>query len=337
MARGVLTPLEALNKVVEARLAIAKLTGFRTLANLADAGRIRVATKTSLDWNVDVGGEAAVWERVTQDGAETDSGQTVPAHLTLGTHRLKHQFSISKVAIQEAATLAPGELSDLLGEHTDRAVLAIMRKLNQALYAGDGTETHGNLIGMAAIADNTKSYAGIDPAVYPAWKALVNTNASNRAFSRDIMLDVDQLVAENESMYDLVITTPSVAKGYVKVFDTLAGAAALKKADGTMGLPSVDLGHNGRYYNGYPIIEDPQATAGTIHLINTNDLDLFLFELAPGNPGSAPHVVNRSYGIPIHIAPLPSNNSAVMRFEFFVMPQLRLFNRKSLTVINKLT
>lgn len=333
-----LTPIEALNKVVEDRVAKAKLTGFRTLANLAEKGRINTVRKTNLDWDVEVGGAAATWEAVTVNGSATATDDVVPANLRVGTHRVKHQFNISKIAMQEAATLAPEELANLLGAHTDRAVNAIMRKLNTALYAGDGTATFGNVIGLEAIADNTLSYAGINPVTYPSWSALRNTNATPRAFTRDIMLDVDQLVAEQESMYDFVATTPALSKSYVKVFDTLAGdQAVMQSPDDGRTLPSVDLGHSGRYYNGYPIVEDPQATAGSIWLLNMMDITVHCFELGVNPDGMGQHAINTNYGLPIHIAELPSSNSAVRTFEFFVLPQLQCYNRKSVIRIDQLT
>jgi hypothetical protein len=333
-----LTPLQVLNTVVDNRVATAKLTGFRTLANLAAKGRVKSYRKTQINWDVDTGGEAAAWEAMTADGADTTGGNTVPALLTIGAYRLKHQFSISKVAIQEAAQVAPEDLADLFGAHTDRAVNSIFRKLNAALFLGDGTATHGGLVGLSKILDNTYAYAGIDPATYTSWVTLLNTNATDRAFTRALMLDVDQAVSENETAYDMVVTTPSLGTAYTKVFDTIAGVqSTVTTADSK--LPMVDLGHSGRMYNGYPIIEDPVATAKRIHLINSNDLELKLFELAnsPDNPDKGQHIVNRGYDLPIHIAELPSQNSAVRRFEFFVIPQLKLHNRKSLICIDKIT
>lgn len=333
-----LTPIEALNKVVEDRVAKAKLTGFRTLANLAEKGRISTVRKTNLDWDVEVGGAAAAWEAVTANGSATATDDVVPANLRVGTHRVKHQFNISKIAMQEAAVLAPEELANLLGAHTDRAVNAIMRKINIALYQGDGTAAFGNVIGLETVANNTLVYAGISPVTYPSWSALRNTNATPRAFTRDIMLDVDQLVAEQESMYDFVATTPALSKSYVKVFDTLAGNQSVMQSpeDGKT-LPSVDLGHSGRYYNGYPIVEDPQATAGSIWLLNMMDVTLHCFELGINPEGLGQHSINSSYGLPIHIAELPSSNSAVRTFEFFVLPQLQVYNRKSVIRIDQLT
>lgn len=334
-----LTPIEALNRVVEDRLAKAKLTGFRTLANLADKGRVKTYKKTQINWDVDMGGESAAWEAVTADGANTNTGDTVPALLSIGSHRLKHQFSISKVAIQEAATIAPEDLADLFGAYTDRAVNALFRKLNTAIWLGDATGTYGNFTGIAKVADNTAAYAGIDPVTWTSWQALKLTNATNRAFTRDLMLDMDQLVAEQESMYDMVLATPAIAKQYTKVWDTVAGSYSVPIAESSAALKSVDLGHGGRFYNTMPIVEDPQATNNQITLLNSSDVDLFLFELSndPASPGMGRHVVNNSYEIPIHIAELPSNNSAVRRFEFFILPQMRIRNRKSLMIIEKLT
>ena len=335
-----LTPIEALNKVVENRVAIARLTGFRFLANLAEAGRIFPYYKTNIDWDVEVGGSTAAWEAVTANSAGTGTADVVPANLRIGQYRLKHQFNISKISIQEAASVAPSDLTDLFGAHTDRALNILMRTLNTAIYLGDGTATYGQMIGLAKLADPTYAYAGVNPTTYPAWVPNALTNAGvGRALTRNLMLDLDEQMALKETMYDFVLTHPTTAKKYVQLFDTIAGESSVPIREGEAGLKSVDLGHGGRYWNGYPLIEDNMAPVGTIHTFNLADLELKCFELSnsPGANGVGGHKVNRSYGIPIHITELASANSAVRTFEFAIYPQLRLFNRKSYSLIGDLS
>lgn len=339
------TPLEALNKVVEDRVAKVRLTGFRTLANLADMGRVRTWRRTNFDWDADIGPASTAWESMLNNGASTAIGTTVPANLKIGQYRLKHQFDISRVAITEAANIAPADLADLFGTYTDRALNAIFRQLNIAIWQGDGTSTWGGMIGLTKVLDPTYAYAGIDPSIYPLWKSITLSNGgTGRAFSRQLMLNLDQAVQENEAMYNMVITTPSVATTYVTAFDTIAGSySTVNPTQDNTGKISVDLGHGGRYYNGYPLVEDYLATLGGsnghITMMDANSVWVNLFDLSkgPDSPNMGDRlIVNESYGIPVHIAELPSSNSAVRTFEFFVLPQLQVINRKMVQSIKDL-
>lgn len=305
-----------------------------------EKNRTSTRENTSIDWDIDVGGGGVAWESVTQDGQDTDTDNVVPAQLRIGSYRVKHQFKISKVAITEAASRAPEELKDLFGAHVTRGLTHITREVNRALYLADGTAAFGQMIGLNSVIDNTSSYAGISPVAFPSWKSIVLGNGTNRNLSKDLLLDLDEAVANNETMYDSIVMSPTTAKAYNKLFD-IQGATntpiILKSSDGRF--PEVDLGHGARYYNGYPIVEDPLCPTGIIYFMNSADITLYTFKMRSGSAQSSQYeevVTNNVYGLNLHISELPSNNSAVRKFELFVLPQLRVFSRKSVMVIKDL-
>lgn len=336
-----LTSIEVLNKVVENRVAETRLVSATFLAQLYAANRMQTKTNTSIDWDVSVSGGAAAIEAVTADGANTATDNTVPANLRIGRYRVKHQFSLSRVDIAEAATRGPGDLQDLFNAHVDRGLTHIQRTVNGLLYTGDGLAASGEVVGVGKVADATYSYASINPATYPAWKALVSTNATARPLTKNILLDHDQMVRENEATYDFIICSPSMGTTYNKVFDSLGGGMVLANNPGPNGLKGVELGWGTRTYMGRPIIEDPACPTGLLYFMYMPDVTLFTFDLADNpTPRAQPETQvasTRAWGMNINVAELPSNNSAKRTFELYVLPQLRFYNRKSLQVINQLT
>lgn len=332
-----LTPIEVLNRIVEDRVAKTSLTTATTLQALYANGRLKTKTNTSIDWDAEVGGGAVAIEPVTQDGLETATDNVVPANLRIGRYRVKHQFSISRIAIAEAATRAPGELADLFNAQVDRGLTRIFREVNRLIYQGDGTAASGEFIGFNKIHDDTFAYAGISPVTYPVWKTLKLTGSpagTARALTKNLLLDLEELLTMNESNYNLIVCSPNTGKKYNQLFDTVAGGVS---TDASMQAKQVDLGHGRRTYNGAIILEDPQAPNGVMHFINTNDVDLFSFKIAnnptPMSQTEYQVASTNAYGLNVNIAELPSNNSAVRKFEIFTLPQLRVYNRKSLAAI----
>jgi hypothetical protein len=335
-----LTALEALNRVVEDTVVNLRLVGARTLANLYENGSIKTATKTTLDWDALAGGGGVAWESTDQDGANTATDVTVPAKLFIGSHRIKDQFSVSRVALREAATLAPDDLKDLFGAHIRSGLTHILREINRVIWVGDGTPATGNVVGLNRVMDATFAYAGVDPAAYPEWQAVALTNATPRALTRDLLLDYEEAIINRETYYNSVVTSPSAAKNYTKLFDTIAGGSSVTKMVDDKKQPAVDLGHGARYYNGLPIVEDPMCPAGQFTTLNLDEIFLYSFDVSTkvDDPDDDSRIISsKTMGLNVHLSKLPSNNSAVHRFELFVIPQLQVKNRKAVQAIRNLS
>lgn len=336
-----LAPLEALNKVVDNEVANLRLVGARTLANLYNAGRVREYRKTTIDWDVDAGGGQVAIEPVTQNGQNTLTDTIIPAQLRIGRYRVKHQFPVSRVAIQEAKQVAPAALQDLFGGHVRRGLTHILRESNRLFFAGDGTAVNGEVVGISKVLDPAYNYAGINVTAFTNWKAVTLTNATARALTRDLLLDFDEAVMMNETSYNMIVCHPTTAKAYTKLFDNIAGGGGLPTTEEPNSTKRVDLGHGGRYYSATPIVEDPMCPVGQFIAMDLADINVYGFSLAndpmPMSQYETRIVSNPSFGMPIHISELPSMNSAVRVFEMYCLPQVQVFNRKSVQGILNLT
>lgn len=327
--------LTVLNRIMDDRIPELRYSAMQTLAYLISAGRVLEQGHTTMDWDVDVAGENVGTGGVNDDTVESNTSTIVPAQLRVGLHRIYHRFTINRIALTEAAARSPQDASNLFARHVDQGMLQIARKLNELLYSGAGDDASAGLIGLD-LAQTATSYAGIVQATYPEWSMSVNTNATDRALTRNLLIDFDVTLANRELMYDIIFCRPELAAKYVKLWDatTTMNSAMLPSANQ---LPRVDLGHRGKTWNGTAIIEDPKATAKKLIFMDTSKIYL-KFLTVNNNPGSpiSDVVVNRSMGVPIHVAELPSSNSLKRIFEFYVMPQLQLTDRRGVAVIEKL-
>lgn len=335
-----LTPQGILNVVFD-DVAKTRLTQARTLRNL---DRYAMSTrKTVINWVVDKGGGGVAIESMSSDGAATTTDSTIPATLPIGNYRLKHQFTLNIVDVVEAMASAPDALKNLFLNHIMRGATHILREANRLIYAGTGSNGDGQVYGINYVADPTNVYAGINPATHTTWVPQVLTNATPRALTKSLLMKVDEAVSIAETGYDLILTHPATATKYNEVFDSYqsgSGVLAPQSVD-ERGFTRVDLGRSMRTYMGIPIVEDSMCPTGVMYFINSADFNLFSFNVGTDNKLSTVEAGEDApvdlYGLQLFMGELPSNNTAARKFELFTIPQLRVFNRKSLTVLNQLT
>lgn len=335
-----LTPQGILN-VVFGDVAKTRLTQARTLRNLdmyAQSTR-----KTTINWVVDRGGGGVAIESMSADGANTTVDSTIPATLPIGNYRIKHQFVLNKVDVVEAMSSAPDALKNLFLSHIIRGTTHILRECNRLIYAGTGIVADGQVFGINHVANPTAVYAGIDPATQPTWVPQVLTNGTPRALTKTLLMKVDEAVSIAETGYDLILTHPATATKYNEVFDTFQSGSGVLAPSGTdeRGFTRVDLGRSQRTYMGVPIIEDVMCPSGLMYFINSPDFNLFSFNIGVDDKLSSVEAGEDApvdlFGLQLFMGELPSNNTAARKFELFTIPQLRVFNRKSLTVLNQLS
>ena len=324
--------LQVFEDVANTRLMTAKL-----LRALAD--NRKTASTQNINWVVDKGGSTAAIEAITSNGQNTPTDQTLPATLPIGDYRVKHQFTLSKVQVVQAMSSAPSALSDLFKNHIQRGVTQILRRTNQLFYTGAGTPEDGMVFGLERVINNTLGYAGIAD-TEASWKALINGNATNRALSKNLLMQMDKLVLDNESYYDCIVVNPSVGIKYNEVFDLYTAGGVLTLPDESVGgLTRVDLGYSSRTYQGVPIIEDTMCPSNKMYFLNKMDINPYSFNLdtdasLAGVSGEQPLEL---FGLNIYMGELPSMNTAARTFEIFTIPQLRVFNRKSIAVLDNIT
>jgi hypothetical protein len=147
------------------------------------------------------------------------------------------------------------------------------------------------------------------------------------------MRDFDTLCSLEEVGYNFVVMNPETAKAYSKEYDNIAGTLnAQGRAGGENVVANAELGYFGKTFNGLSILEDPECPDDAIYAMDLNTVQLlfFLLDNNPTAPNVNPIVVNRTYGFPIHIAELTTPVSTVREIEMYVMPQLRISNRRGL-------
>jgi hypothetical protein len=329
-----LTPANALNIVFDDVVANLRLTSARTFDAFRAKGRLQQITKTRIDWTVDIGGGAAAIEAVTADGAATATDDVVPAQLGIGQYRIKHQFSLSKIDINDAKARAPQELADLFRAHISRGITHVTRSLNQLLWTGAANAASANIGGFqTVIADPTATYATINPATVTNWVPVVSANGGTaRPLTRALFTELDKLVFEAETTYDMILMNPNMAERYMTLWQgiTLENSAMSSQTALKDGFLNVDVGLMRKFYNGIPIIEDPMCPDGEVYFVYSPEVTIYGMPLGdiPSRQDPQFTVNNMSLGIPTFIAELPSNNSAARKFELGILPQLQVFNRK---------
>jgi hypothetical protein len=343
---GEITPAEALSVIVDDRVATSKVIYDRLVSDLIAAGRVVPAYETLHTWDVDVGGETATG--ADNDGTPSTtndtSGNTVPRTLPIAAQRIKYRFSISRIKMKDAAKNGPLALRNLLGATVDRGISAIMQKLNAMLYTGTGNTASGGVIGLNAVIDNTADYASHPSVTYAdinsvtMWNAInLNNGGTPRALTRLLFYNLDKAAEIRQSRYNYIITHPDVWEKYTVLFDEITGemSAPNASAGGSGPLP-VELGHTGRQYRGIEIRTDPACPNTLIHFLNMMDVELQMMELPMAEPSYGPHSISRALGLPLHITEYAPDEPTQYHFEMYILPQLKVFNRKSSLAITDL-
>jgi hypothetical protein len=322
-----------ITRAIEPALAIARQTACPTLMNLAARDRMFTKRNRNIEWIVDVGGAQATVEDIIANGAITAQDTTVPASLPIASQRIKHQFSLSRILAAEAALLAPEELADLFQASVIRGVTAICRQLNTLIHSGAGTTATASITGLTNLTTTANvaagTYAGIGRDTQTNWRVVqLNGATVLRPLTIDLLLALNEALQIRESYFDMIVMHPSMATRYARLFIATAGAFGLTPDEEANGLSKVELGLGGRYWNGIPIIEDPQCAIDRVYTLNSSELGLWSFAVDTGDDMANTALIDPSvtYGINIHLAELPSLNSANRVFELYTLPQFQVRN-----------
>lgn len=325
MAKPLLT---ALTLVFEEELA--KLP-YRPYTMLSIANK-RLAGQRFIKWQANVGGGDANGRAITADAQTADDTDIVkPAELPIGGRVLNHVFSLLKTEITEARNTSIPVLRDLFGSHLTTAIDVIMPKLNLNLFTGTGAAdaVHNGVFGLGAVTNNAAAYAGIDPAVDTLWQANVIANGGTpRLLSRDLLSQVEISIARNGAPYDAIITTPEIIECYGKLF-AQDRSLTVTQVNGT-----ADLGFSGYNWKGRPIITDVQCPNGHMYFINSRDIAVYTYDFSGSNPEiCVTSELKSTNGLQWMISQLNNRNPHNLEFEVSLVPQLKVHNRKSISVI----
>lgn len=335
-----LTPLEALSKIVENQVANAyTLQGQApTLAALYNARRMSEKKDTSINWDVKMDGANSGRKAVTATATNTDQNAVVPANLRIGRYQLFARFDINRVNLTERKLLAPTELANDLAVTIDDALDEIFSDFNQLIYTGTGSVGDAEVGGLALFGSETLPYAGIDPAVNPLWKPVVLGNGGTpRALTPQLMRKVRTAMTKSRVGFNAITLHPDTAERYEDVWAEGNGGGFIKVSDGTdPAIPRVEMATGMRTFMGVPLLEDVDAPVGSLTFWDTTQMDVYSFRMDTGEDTHAMSQTERklvtadTFGMVMHLAELPSGNSAVRSFEMYILPQLRLRNRRKL-------
>ncbi|MBD2196608.1 MULTISPECIES: phage major capsid protein [Calothrix] len=309
---------KSLMLLVEEEVAALQLGYYPMLSRLNK----KIISQKTVKWNTNVGGAGATGEATTASISAYTEDSIIGASLPIGTNRLRHSFQIQKEDRAEAASAGKGALRDLYGFEINSGLRVIMESLSGYVYTGTGLAAAGGVVGLGAVVANA-AYAGIDPATYTAWSAVLNTNASNRALSADLLLAMETAIARKGGNFTAIYTTPEVVAKYKLLF------AANTSINNVLPAGQADLGYTGVSYAGRPIIQDPYCPNNTLYFVNEPEVALYTF--SQNNTGS-------TQGMQFAIEQLPSSNPDAENYAVYVKPQLKVHNRaKGVACLEKIT
>jgi hypothetical protein len=335
------SPLEVLQKVISETVVDLRLRNAPTLDALSREGRVISADFQDLYWNVVVSDSATATVAMTTAGANQSVGQTVQATLGLGAYKIYHQFPLTRVEMKNAKARGTGALKKLFQFHVNSGILAIRKQINNYIWNADGTAGYGGFVGMTKVLDPTAVYANIDPATYTNWVPIVNTSGSARNLTKSLFYTLETAMEVNEVMYNSIVMNPTTAQKYRELFDTTAGAYQIHNVESRT---NVDLATGGLYWNGIPILTDRFCPAGQVVFFDSGSLELMSFDLSDADQGVlAKYGLKDNFnggigvadlgGLQINVALLPQTNPGVLEFQMFVIPQLKVANRRMVQAI----
>lgn len=239
----------------------------------------------NIAWDVEYSGASA---DAFAEGSDVSSGEfatdpVTKAQLPWGQYR--SAFQLSNLEILAAANNISNAtaLEDIVGERFLGSITKLISKINLDLFSGTGTSNGApSIIGLDAALASTGSYAGINKASVTEWAGNVSSNAgTGRALSLSLLAGGEQLAFVNSGMEPSVLfTTAAIHSKYEGLFSD----ALRVVSDGRGPVPSYQGSTNNLYWRGKPVVRDRNATAGSLYMINPDEVELVYMPW----PGSMP-------------------------------------------------
>jgi hypothetical protein len=333
--------VQVLAKLIEENAPDLRLKNAVFLDYLSKQGQVKKGDHTDLYWNAIATGSVATGVAMSTAGTSQATGDAVQASLAIGANKIYHQFDVSLVDLQNAKAAGVGKLKNLFAQNMKGGLIAIRRGMNAALWAGTGIAADGGIIGMNTVLDPTATYANINPATYTQWVPVITTAGAPRALTRPILQDYTRVLEEQETYADALFCTPLMGQTYSTLFDDIAGINSVMTESAKVQM--TDLGHLKRAYDGIPIISDPQMPQGRIVGVNPMDIEVLSMDLADADSGQIEALGLKSNvssiasadvgGMIVNVALLPQTNPGLITFQLFVLPQLKVSNRRAVSGI----
>jgi hypothetical protein len=227
-----------------------------------------------IGWDVEFSGaSAASFAEGSDIGAsEYATDPILPAVLQFGMYRSAFQLSNLEIKAAQASTGNAVELGRIMVERLDGSLAKMASKANADIWTGTGVDGSGNptLVGLPTALDPTIPYAGINKVTFSEWAGLALGNGGvGRALTFDLLYNADQLIyVASGKTAKLAVCAPDVYRKYANLFETIKRVVVSSAGE----VPAYTGGERELNWKGMPVIRDKDMPAGTLAMLNTDDI-----------------------------------------------------------------
>lgn len=227
-----------------------------------------------IGWDVEFSGATAssFAEGSDVQASEFAVDPLLPAILPFGMYRSPFQLSNLEIKAALANPANAAELGRIVMERLDGSLAKMASKANTDIWQGTGVDGSGNptIIGLPTALDPTASYAGINKVTFSEWAGNVLANGGvGRALTFDLLYNADQLIyTASGKTAKVIIAAPDVYRKYANLFETIKRVIVGPNGE----LPTYTGGERELNWKGMPVIRDKDMTAGTLAMLNTDDI-----------------------------------------------------------------
>jgi hypothetical protein len=155
-------------------------------------------------------------------------------------------------------------------ERMDGALTKMASQINIDIWQANGV-SGGNpsIVGFPTAISSTGAYAGISKASFPEWAG--NTIALGGPLTFDSLYLLDQNIYVSSGKTAKVITcAPDVYRKYADLFETIKRVFVSSSGE----VPVFTGGERELFWKGMPVLRDKDMTAGTLAMLNTDDIKI---------------------------------------------------------------
>lgn len=196
--------------------------------------------------------------------------QNIP--ITAAEYPIKHL--VAPVSIAESEDIETTGSGDIAVKNLMESKFQIAEKSLKKQFAtqlrGDGTGNTGkDITGLGATIATTGTYGGIDRATYTWWKAVVHSNSGQaRPLLTRLMRKLFIALSDGPDHPDIILTTDPL---WNRLAEIMEGKIRITTKDSAY---LADLGFQVIEFMGVPVVNDKEATASTMEMLNTKYLKL---------------------------------------------------------------
>lgn len=237
---------------------------------------IIVGMGQNVAWAAEGDGQLAEEYAEGADASNFGSDSQVPA--TLNWSQMRSNFRVTGLARAVARTTqTPQGNVALWARNLVNSSGKLASHVNGRIFAGTGAGSPKQITGLGvAIGDDTNTYATIDRSSAAYWRpTVVDPGSATEITFSQIRDDLRQIYEASGEMPDLAPCSPAVFNKIVGLYDSnrryMQRVDEVQSARGTVKL---DASYRGVEVDGCVFYKDKDATANTVHYLNSNYIHL---------------------------------------------------------------